>query len=148
MEAPLDAPMTGKHWAIPWRTLGTGWIVFLGFFSAGAAYGQMQGSPAFARLHGDLKLGASQEGGWQAFEQAYSIDPQEFAKRRSAEAGVASLTGPQRVDQAIGLARSDLADLQRRGAALKAFYASLSPEQQHIFDRDTAPPTPGRDRPE
>jgi hypothetical protein len=33
--------------------------------------------------------------------------------------------------------RSDLQEMERRGDALKAFYATLSPDQQATFDRET-----------
>ena len=36
--------------------------------------------------------------------------------------------------------RAELQDLQGQSRALKAFYATLSPEQQRIFDARTLPP--------
>jgi hypothetical protein len=36
--------------------------------------------------------------------------------------------------------RSDLDQMERQASALKAFYATLSPDQQAAFDRETAPP--------
>jgi hypothetical protein len=54
------------------------------------------------------------------------------------------MTGPQRVDFAISLAKADLAGLERRADALKKFYAALTPDQQHIFDQDTLPSGRGR----
>jgi len=57
---------------------------------------------------------------------------------------MARMTAPQRVDAAIEMEKSDLAAQQRRGAALKAFYETLSPQQRQVFDRETLPP-PGRE---
>jgi hypothetical protein len=102
-----------------------------------SARAQPPQSPVLDRLHNDLQLSSSQEQSWTSFQQAYNIDPQEFARRRDAESRLPALTGPQRIDFAISLAKADLADLQRRGDALKKFYATLTPEQQHVFDRDT-----------
>jgi hypothetical protein len=53
------------------------------------------------------------------------------------------LTGPQRMDLAIGMAEENLAGMRRRGDALKIFYSGLSPKQQKVFDRDTLPPGGG-----
>ena len=68
------------------------------------------------------------------------MDPQEMARQRDADAKMPGLTGPQRMDLAISMAEANLAGMRRRGDALKTFYATLSPEQQKIFDRDTLPP--------
>jgi LTXXQ motif family protein len=113
------------------------------FSSPATTYGQGAGSPAFESLHSDLRLNPSQEDAWRIFQQAYAVDPQEFAKQRTAEARLTSLPAPQRIDLAVDLAKASLAGLQRRGVALKVFYATLSPDQQHIFDRDTLPAAPG-----
>jgi hypothetical protein len=51
-----------------------------------------------------------------------------------------SLRAPQRFDLSIQMMRSDLEATERRANALKAFYATLSPDQQAIFDRETLPP--------
>jgi hypothetical protein len=47
------------------------------------------------------------------------------------------LTSPQRVDLSIAAAQADLDTLRAHGAALKAFYATLTPDQQKTFDRET-----------
>lgn len=91
------------------------------------------------RLHTDLALSPSQEAGWNSFEQAYQVSPQDVARERDAAAKMPSLTGPQRVDLAISLSEQDLDGLRRRADALKTFYATLSPQQQKTFDRDTLP---------
>ena len=52
---------------------------------------------------------------------------------------MANLRSPQRVDLSIAAAEADLQTLRERGAALKAFYAVLTPGQQAIFDRRTLP---------
>jgi hypothetical protein len=57
---------------------------------------------------------------------------------------MARMTAPQRVDMALEMQQADLAAQQRRGAALKAFYATLNPQQQQIFDRETLPQDDGQ----
>lgn len=99
---------------------------------------------ALDRLKNDLNLSPAQEEGWDAFAGAYNADPQEVARVQHAQASMSSMNGPQRVDAAIGMAEQNLAALKRRGNALKTFYATLSPDQQRTFDRDTLPPGPDR----
>lgn len=110
---------------------------------AGGALAQTTGSPFLDHLHSDLQLAASQESAWQAFQQAYRVDPQDLTRERDAQMRMPSLNGPQRMDLAISMAEQDLAGMRARGDALKAFYGTLSTQQQHVFDRDTlAPPQP------
>jgi LTXXQ motif family protein len=109
-----------------------------------AAHAQVPETQIFERLHGALNLTPAQEDGWKMLEQAYAIDPQEMAHHRNAAATMPTLTAPQRVDLSINLMKADLESLERRGAALKGFYATLSPQQQSIFDRQTLPPQQGR----
>jgi hypothetical protein len=110
----------------------------IGISSAGAE-AQMAHDGTLASLHAALNLTASQEDSWRNFEQAYTPDPQEINKRMDAARNMATLTGPQRVDVATDMAEGDLAELKRRGAALKDLYGILSPQQQTVFNRETLP---------
>ena len=103
-----------------------------------AAHAQSQG-PDLHRLHDALNLSASQEEAWNAFQASALPDPQETARRRAAAQMMPTLHAPQRVDLSIAAMQADLDTLRHRGAALKAFYATLSPAQQTAFDRQTAP---------
>lgn len=96
-----------------------------------------QPDQGFNQLHRALNLAPQQEDGWRAFQQSYAMDPAAMTRQRDAANAMARMTAPQRVDQSIGMMRDDLDALQRRGAALKAFYAILSPQQQRVFDRET-----------
>ena len=110
---------------------------------SGAGLAQQDPDSAFLNhLRGDLQLNPSQEGAWQAFQQSYRVDPQDMARERDAEQRMPTMTGPQRMDLAISMAERDLDGMRRRGDALKAFYATLSPQQQRTFDRDTLQPPP------
>jgi len=109
------------------------------------AHAQPSEAQILQRLHGSLMLSPAQEGPWQTLEQAYALDPHELLQRRNAAATMRTLSAPQRVDLSVNLSKADLESLERRGAALKAFYGTLSPQQQSIFDRETLPMQPGGD---
>lgn len=106
--------------------------------SSAHAQGEGQG-PDLTRLHAALRLTPAQEGAWRAFAAASQPDPEQEARERAAEAMLPSLHAPQRVDLGIAAMEADLDTLRRRGQALKSFYATLSPGQQAVFDRQTAP---------
>ena len=46
-------------------------------------------------------------------------------------------------DLTAAMPETEFTSLQLRGAALKNFYASLTPEQQTVFDRETMRPPRG-----
>ncbi len=96
-------------------------------------------APDLHRLHDALNLGASQEEAWNAFQAANLPDPEQAARQRSAAEMMPDLHAPQRVDLSIAAMRADLETLERRGAALKTFYAALTPAQKLTFDQQTLP---------
>lgn len=104
---------------------------------AGAA--QAQRAPDLQDLHDALHLNASQEGAWSVFAASSQPDPEQEARERAAQQMMPALHAPQRVDLSLAAAEADLDTLKRRGAALKTFYATLSPGQQAIFDEETTP---------
>jgi len=112
--------------------------VFAALAVAAAAHAQSRG-PDLHRLHDALNLSASQEEAWNAFQSASEPDPQDEARDRSAASMMPNLHAPQRVDLSIAAMKADLDSLERRGAALKTFYQALSPDQQTVFDKETAP---------
>ena len=113
---------------------------FLLFTVAGPVAAQPDPSQWSARLHSALRLRPEQEQAWQVFQQASAPSAQEDARHRDAYERMGSLRAPQRIDLSIQLMRSDLQEMERRGDALKAFYATLSPDQQAVFDRETLRP--------
>jgi len=92
------------------------------------------------RLHSALRLRPDQEGAWRTFEQASMPSDQEDARRQDAFQRMGQMRAPQRMDLSIQMMRSDLQDMERRADALKTFYATLSPDQQATFDRETMRP--------
>jgi hypothetical protein len=112
-------------------------IAALGLAVAVAAAAQTTDS--FTDLHEALRLTPAQEPGWRAFVAASQTSPEQTARQRAAQTMLPRLTAPQRVDLSVAAMRADLRTLEARGEALKTFYATLTPEQQHTFDLQTAP---------
>lgn len=89
-----------------------------------------------AKLHDKLKLTAQQETAWKKFaaskpmlDKSARLDPAEMEK----------LNAPQRLEKGLEHMRAMEAKLTEHLAALKEFYAVLTPEQQKIFDEHTPP---------
>lgn len=104
--------------------------------------GQAQQSPDqdFATLHAALHITAPQESAWAAYRAA-APSPAVTEQRRNAAARMfPTLTSPRRIDLVEAEMRQELTELQRQSTALKALYATLSPEQQRVFDERTLPP--------
>jgi periplasmic protein CpxP/Spy len=84
-------------------------------------------------LHAILNLRPDQEAAFQAFQAAMAPPPRDHHERMD-HAAAGGMTTPQRLDRvADHLARRD-AEFQRRAAAIRSFYAVLSPDQQRAFD--------------
>jgi len=96
-------------------------------------------SAELIRLHDDLKLSDSQEAAWTQYATAIAPSPQAAARRRATEELLPTVPTPRRVALIEAAMAQDAADFRRQGAAVDAFYASLSPEQQRTFDQDTLP---------
>lgn len=82
-----------------------------------------------------LKITADQEPAWTAFQQAMQpkdrpdharLDPKDMDK----------LTTPERIDRMRAMHAQRTAEMERRGEAVKTFYAALKPEQQKVFDQE------------
>jgi hypothetical protein len=91
-----------------------------------------------AALHDKLKLSDKQEGAWKKFSALPPVmgnvtrpDPKELDK----------LNAPQRLEKGLEHMRTMETKMAEHLAALKEFYAVLTPEQQKIFDEQM--PTPG-----
>lgn len=88
-----------------------------------------------AALHDKLKLSAAQEPAWATFIAA--ARPPASAERPEAMT-VAKMTAPERMEKWITLSQLRLAAQQNNLAALKTFYAELTPEQRKILDANVA----------
>ncbi|HEY4031079.1 MAG TPA: Spy/CpxP family protein refolding chaperone [Caulobacteraceae bacterium] len=106
---------------------------------SGAALAQ-QSSPVSAKLHDDLHLTADQGATWRQYVTAMGDGSQTQAQRQSAQMMLPQLQTPRRLALMEATMTQELADFRRQSQAISAFYASLTPDQQRTFDRDTLPP--------
>lgn len=94
-----------------------------------------------AALHDKLKLDAGQEQGWKNYLAA--ITPAQRPQRPDPAAS-ATLSAPERMEQHLALMKTHEAALSKRLDATKAFYATLTPEQQKVFNENTGHQRHGR----
>ena len=93
-----------------------------------------------AALKDKLKLTPAQEPAWTSF--AASMQPP--APHGRVEPGdMAKLTTPERIDKMRAMRAQRQAEMDKRGDAAKTFYATLTPEQQKVFDANAMPHRPG-----
>ncbi|NMM89230.1 hypothetical protein B2J88_33630 [Rhodococcus sp. SRB_17] len=78
-----------------------------------------------------LQLTAAQENDWNTFTAA--MKPGERTARLDMQ-GMGQLTTPERIDRMRAIRAQRSAEADRRGEATKAFYATLTPQQQKTFD--------------
>ena len=89
-----------------------------------------------AALKAELKLTPAQEPAWTAFMDAHKAPAGMMGKPDMPD--MSKLTTPERIDKMKEMHAKHVgertAEMEKRGAATKAFYAALTPEQQKIFD--------------
>ncbi len=83
-----------------------------------------------AALHDKLKLSPTQEAAWKTFTDKL----QATAPIRPEAAPVATMTAPERADRMAASLQTAQQQAITRAQAVKEFYATLSSEQQKIFD--------------
>ena len=90
-----------------------------------------------AELKARLKLAPAQEGAWTAYAAAMK-PPADMMAKHPDHAELAKLPTPERIDKMKALHTQRMTDMnavmEKRGDATKAFYATLTPEQQKEFD--------------
>ncbi len=82
-----------------------------------------------------LQLTPAQEPAWNSFVQ--SMQPQARGAQLDWQ-GMDKLTTPERIDRMRAMQAQRGAEMDRRGDAVKAFYAQLTPAQQKTFDAEGA----------
>jgi len=85
-------------------------------------------------LHEKLKLTAQQESAWKKFTASQPM-PNKAARMDRTE--MQKLNAPQRMEKGIEHMRTMEKAMTEHLAALKEFYAVLTPEQQKVFDEQT-----------
>jgi len=117
------------------RTTVVAALVLLASFS-GQAFAQ---APDPSTLHDALHLTPVQEAAWRRYQLAIAPDPTAAARRKAAQAMIANLATPRRIDLIDAEMDADVAAMHQQGEAVKAFYATLTPTQQRVFDTQTSP---------
>ncbi len=87
-----------------------------------------------ADLKAKLKLAPEQEGAWTTFTTAMKPPA---ALQRPNRAEMEQLNTPARLDKMQALRAQRNTEMDQRHAAIRAFYATLTPEQQKVFDAQT-----------
>jgi protein CpxP len=87
-----------------------------------------------AKLHDLLKLTPAQEGAWKTFTA--SMTPPEIGKHHD-RAEWAKLSAPERADKMLAMSKEREAHMAEHIAAMKTFYATLTPAQQKVFDANS-----------
>jgi flagellum-specific peptidoglycan hydrolase FlgJ len=90
-----------------------------------------------AELKAALKVTAAQEAAWTTFTAAMAPPAAPMAQRPKPE-DMAKLTTPERIDKMKAMRTEHHAvmslAMDQRAEATKTFYATLTPEQQKVFD--------------
>lgn len=84
-----------------------------------------------AQMHEKLKLSATQEPAWKTFLDVTKMTDRKPMQDRKA---MADLSAPARMEMMLSHSQERLNTMQKHLAAMKTFYAVLTPEQQKIFD--------------
>lgn len=98
-----------------------------------------------ATLKEKLKLAPGQQAAWDAFAAAMQPDMRPAgADRQAMHAEFDKLGTVERTERMTALAETRHARMTERAAAVKAFYAQLTLEQQKVFDAEAMPQHPHR----
>ena len=89
-----------------------------------------------AELKGKLKLEASQDAAWAAFEQ--SMQTASPPVTHPDRAALEKMTTPERLDQMEAHKAQRDAQMKKHADATKTFYAALNSTQKKVFDTETA----------
>ena len=91
-----------------------------------------------AELKARLKLTPAQEGAWTTLLAAHKM-PADMMAKRPDPAALEKLSTPDRLDRMKALRSQHMAAMDQRDEATKTFYATLTAEQQKVFDATTMP---------
>lgn len=96
------------------------------------------------KLHDALKLSPDQEAAWKKFTESM----QATARPERPDPGAwAKLTTPERAEKMLEFSKQRQDRMAEHVAALKTFYAVLTPEQKKLFDDSHPGPRAGRHNP-
>ncbi|MGV3570509.1 MAG: Spy/CpxP family protein refolding chaperone [Ramlibacter sp.] len=86
-----------------------------------------------AALKLKLQVSGAQESAWTAWTSA--MKP--VQRQRPDRAAFVTMTTPERIDAMRALRSARSAEMDRRGEATKAFYATLNADQKKVFDGES-----------
>lgn len=95
------------------------------------------------RLRKDLKLTAAQEPAWKTFSE--QAGPKEIMTKDD-WAAMEKMNSPERMEAMLKFSKQRQETMGERLAALKTFYATLTPEQQKVFDKHSSGSMGGKSR--
>jgi Spy/CpxP family protein refolding chaperone len=95
-----------------------------------------------ADLHDRLQLNPEQEKAWKDYQAVISANMEAMLERERID--FSGMPAPQRLERMQQLMREREARMTGHLEALKTFYATLTPEQQQIFDAETGTGPSGR----
>ena len=84
-----------------------------------------------AELHDKLKLNPVQEAAWKKFHDKMKPSA---SRNRPDRSELAALHAPERMEKMLSMMKEHENQMAERVAAVKEFYAVLTPEQQKLFD--------------
>lgn len=88
-------------------------------------------------LKAKLNLASEQEAAWNTFTSATQTGMHRMGgDRKAMRDEFAKLSTPERIDRMQASSEMRRAQMAERAAAIKAFYAQLTPEQQKVFDAE------------
>jgi periplasmic protein CpxP/Spy len=96
-----------------------------------------------ADLKARLKIEPAQETAWNTFIDAMKPPADMMQRRQAIRTEMQKLTTPERIDRMRTLRTERQASMDKRGDAVKTFYAALNAEQKKTFD--SRPMMQGRD---
>ncbi len=100
-----------------------------------------------AELKAALKITTAQEAAWTTFT-ASMVPPAGQKAQRPTREEMAKLSTPERIDKMKAMRTEHHAvmslEMDKRADAVKAFYATLTPEQQKVFDEKSMRQGEGR----
>ncbi len=96
-----------------------------------------------ADLKARLKIEPAQESAWNTFTEAMKPPADMMQRRQAIRTEMQKLTTPERIDRMRSLRTERQASMDKRGDAVKTFYAALNAEQKKTFD--SRPMMQGRD---
>lgn len=88
-----------------------------------------------AKLHDDLKLTSAQETAWTEFSNKIKPVKMDNAGMESRHQDWKNMNTPDRLDKMLDSMKSRETKMGEHAAAVRTFYATLTPDQQKIFDR-------------